>query len=153
MWHVGRQWLPVRVRLRPERDPGDRWWHAADGLDALTFADFSVGGVIAAFAAIVAAIVLVAVVWPIVALALEVVILLILFLGGLAGRLVFRRPWRIVARTKGEPREVRAWHVVGWRASAEVVDEVARSLAAGQRPNPAGAEPVLVEERRGLSSG
>ena len=147
MWKVGRQWLPYRVRLRRERelpDAPDASWLG----DLFDFADFSLGGILVGLALAILVVLLFLVVWPLVALAIEIVLVIIVFLVALAGRLVFRRPWRIVARTRGSIRSTLAWHVVGWRASGRVIDEVADALAAGQtQPAPAGAERVLIEER------
>ena len=103
-------------------------------------AEFGAGAFVLAWAIAAAVIFLLLIVWPIVAVAVELVILLLLFMGGLAGRLTRRRPWRIVARTTGAAPEERAWNVKGWRASGEVIEEVARALAAGTEPRPAGAE-------------
>jgi hypothetical protein len=148
MWKVGRQWLPFRVRLRREREVpelGEPSW----GFNLDAFADFSLGGILFGLAVAILGALLLVVVWPVVALALEIVILVVVFLVALAGRLVLRRPWRIVARTRGSARSTLAWHVVGWRASGRVIEEVADALAAGQsQPMPAGAERVLVEGTR-----
>jgi hypothetical protein len=146
-WTVGRQWLPFRVRVRPERDLLDPPT-ASSWVDADVFADFSLGGILVGLALAVLGVLLVLVVWPIVALAIEIVVLIVVFLVALAGRLLFRRPWRIVARTRDSVHSTLAWHVVGWGASGRVIDEVADALAAGEtQPSPAGAERVLVEER------
>ncbi len=73
------------------------------------------------------------VIWPIVVIALELVILVLLFLVSLAGRVVFRRPWTVVARgeTPGASRELE-WRVVGWRRSGLLIDAAADALAAGR---------------------
>ena len=146
-WRVGRQWLPFRVRLRRERelpDGGDASW--LDHL--LDFGDFSLGGLLVGLALAILTVLLLAVVWPLVALAIEVVIAIVAFLVALAGHLFLRRPWRIVAHTRDSIHSTLAWHVVGWRASGAVIDEVADALAAGRsEPTPAGAERVLVEGR------
>jgi hypothetical protein len=52
-------------------------------------------------------------------------------LGGIAGRLVFRKPWTIRARRAGDRSELR-WHASGFRRSGRVRDEVAAALAHGQ---------------------
>jgi hypothetical protein len=147
MWKVGRQWLPYRVRLRRGREPRESHDLSWPG-DLVDFADFGLGGILAGLAVAITVVLLFLVIWPVVALAFEIVLLIIVFLVGLGGRLIFRRPWRIVARTRGSIRSTLAWHVVGWRQSGRVIDEVADALAAGQiQPTPVGAERVLVEER------
>ena len=68
-------------------------------------------------------------------------LLVLLFLVSLAGRLLFRRPWTVVARgeTPGASRE-HEWRVVGWRPSSRLIDAAAKALAAGT-DLPAGAAP------------
>lgn len=131
-WKVGRDWLPRRVRLRREREPGG-------SLDLVELVDLDAGPVAAVLAVIVLVVFLFAVVWPLVALALEVVILIFLFLAALAGRLLLGRPWRVLARADKPYPERRAWQVAGWRASRDVIDDVARAIETGQEPRPRGA--------------
>lgn len=142
-WKVSRQWLPsTRVRVRRERDLPD----LPDASWLPDVADAGAGGVLAAFAIVIVGIFLLLVVWPVVALALELVILLVLFLAGIVGRLVLRRPWRIVARSKSPGPKVLAWNVVGWRASGRVIGEVEQALRSGaDQPRPAGASPVSLQ--------
>ena len=82
-----------------------------------------------------------AVVFPVIALTLELLILLALLLVGIAGRVVFRRPWHVLAQTEGARYR---WPVRGWRASGERVDAVADALARGSLPP--GAETVEPQE-------
>jgi hypothetical protein len=130
---VGREWLPRRVRLRRRRDereppdfPDPGW--------LLDSAELSAGGGLAALVVVIAAVTVLYVVWPVVAVAIELVLLVVLFLAGLAGRIALRRPWRVVARSKDPPREI-ARQVVGWRASRETIDAMAAALAAGRDPD------------------
>lgn len=126
-WRVGRQWLPFRVSLR-----GGDWrdWRDIDigGLDLFD----SPGGVLAGLGIIALAMLLLLVVWPIVAIALELVLVAVILVGALAGRVVLRRPWTIVARseTTGTPCE-HTWRAVGWRRSRRLIDTVADALARG----------------------
>lgn len=72
------------------------------------------------------------VVWPVVAIALELVIALLILLVAVAGRVVFRRPWTVYAMTKGEDvRRELEWQVVGWRASGRLVERIGASLERG----------------------
>lgn len=134
-WQVGRRWVPARVRLRRRRDSGD-------GVDIgdLGFAD-AFDGPLAIIGVLVAVVLLFLVIWPVFVLALELVILVLLFLVSLAGRVVFRRPWTVVARceTPGASREFE-WRVVGWRRSGVLIDAAAEALAAGTEL-PEGASP------------
>jgi len=129
-WRVGRRWLPHtptewrRSRLRLNRDGS---W-----LSDLGFGDL--GDAIALAVAILVAtailLFLTTVVFPLIVLTVELVIVLALLMGGLAGRLVFRKPWTIRARAE-DGRDL-TWQARGWRRSGRVRDEVAQALALGQ---------------------
>lgn len=128
-WTVGRQWTPWRVRVRTEkpdwlqRDSGGGGW-----LGPLDDA----GGVFAALAILVAVALLFLVVWPVVALAVELVLVALLVLVGTAGRVILRRPWTVHAVARGGRDHRHEWHVVGWRASGELRDQAAEALHLGQ---------------------
>lgn len=134
-WKVGRDWFPRRVRRR---------WETRDGFDILgEFAGFDIGPVAAMLAVALLVILFAVVILPLLALAVEVVIVILAFLVALAARLLRRRPWRVVARSR-EPYEAELdWHVVGWRASRDTIAEVAAALEAGREPRPTGTTPVL----------
>jgi hypothetical protein len=82
-----------------------------------------------AFAVVVLAIPLVLGLWffvlPAVVLLVDVLFLVFVAAIGAAIRVLFRRPWDVVAQTVGPPAERVDLPVVGWRASGEYVDEVA----------------------------
>ncbi len=88
-------------------------------------------GILVGFAVLAASALLFVVVFPVIALTLELIILLALFLAGIVGRVVFRRPWHVLARTDGARHR---WPVRGWRACGERVDAVADALARGSLP-------------------
>ncbi|MGN6692754.1 MAG: hypothetical protein ACTHN0_01125 [Aquihabitans sp.] len=135
-WKVKRRWIPrlgadtlwarFRRRFRKTfRRAGD----AADAGDGC----LDVGdGVVAAIALIIIGLVLIFVILPALVAIVDVVILLVLALGGLVARVLFRRPWLIDARD-GTGRVLR-WRVVGWKASAQRVDDVRHLLADGIVP-------------------
>ena len=129
VWKVGRRWLPKRVRLprRPDVDATD------GGLLAIDVAESVSGLVVGLLVAVTLALALV-LVWPLFALALELIALVFLALGGVIARVVLRRPWLIVATTEGPPVERLAWDVSGWRASGAAIDEVAAALRSGRDP-------------------
>jgi hypothetical protein len=98
------------------------WWELGGAEDAV--------GLLLAIAAIaLVVLIFTTVVVPLIALTIELVVLVVLFLGGIAGRLLFRRPWTVGA-TDGR-REL-TWHAVGFRRSGRVRDQVAAALAAGR---------------------
>jgi hypothetical protein len=98
-------------------------------------------GILVGFAVLALTALLFAVVFPVIALTLEVIILLALFLAGIVGRVVFRRPWHVLARTDDASYR---WAVRGWRASGARVDAIADALAGGSLPP--GAETVEGQE-------
>ena len=151
MWTVGRDWLPVRIRLRRERELGEPSASPWDIGDFVAAADGSVGGILVAIALAVLAVLVFTLLWPLVALAAEIVLLVVLFLAGLAGRVLLRRPWRVVARSRSPERIERAWHVRGWRASGAAIAAIEEALAAGLEPRPPGAVELL-QERHGLTN-
>jgi hypothetical protein len=136
VWKVKRRWIPrlgadtlwnrFRRRIRKTfRRAGD----AADvGDGCLDVGD----GVIAAIVVVVALLVLIFVVLPLLVAIVDLAILLVLALGGLVARVLFRRPWLIDARD-GTGRVLR-WRVVGWQASAQRVDDIRHLLADGMVP-------------------
>jgi hypothetical protein len=139
-WRIGRRWLPERKRLRRRRDndeensdrgrsgSSDSWWR---NIDFGTADADDVVVVILGIVAVIAAILLFATVLvPILVVGLEILLVIVLFLGGLAGRLLFRRPWTIRARA-ADGREL-TWRAVGFRRSGRVRDEIAGALALGQ---------------------
>lgn len=65
-------------------------------------------------------------------IAIELVVLLVIAAAGIVGRLLFRRPWTVRARNSDRQLE---WKVRGWRASGDIVDEVARRIVAGDDPS------------------
>jgi hypothetical protein len=64
----------------------------------------------------------------------------------IAWHTVTDRPWIVGAREHRDAPDVRAWAVVGWAQSRQVIDEVADAIASGSPPNPAGATRVDVVE-------
>ena len=130
-WKVGRQWMPRWVRLRPRRkkkdaDGNESGWDITD----VAFFD-DLGGVVIGIALVAIVFVLLFVLFPVVAIALELLLVIVLFIAGLFARIVLRRPWHVLART-GEAAY--RWPVKGWRASGDRVEQVADSLAAGSMP-------------------
>jgi hypothetical protein len=94
-------------------------------------------GILVGFAVLALSALLFVVVFPVIALTLELIVLLALFLAGIVGRVVFRRPWHVLARTDGVRYR---WPARGWRASGERVQAVADALGRGSLPP--GAETV-----------
>jgi hypothetical protein len=129
-WDVSRQWLNVpRWRVgRP--DVGDAFDVALVSGDDLAAIGLSV------------ALVVVLVFLFVLGLPLLVFLAAVLFAaGGLMLRILFRRPWRVRARSQIGELE---WRVRGALGSRRAIHEVARALERGDRSVlPTGAERVL----------
>jgi hypothetical protein len=118
-------------------------------------ADFAVA--IAALVALVVAGLLVwFVIWPLLALATELAVVVTIAIAGLVGRVFFGRPWVIEAVGDGGERR---WQVRGMAGARRTIDTIADQLAAGLEPVPDEAEPVGLRavgagvERIGAGSG
>jgi hypothetical protein len=129
-----------------ERDASSMWkddrsrdsgWGAWEGLE---FAG-DIGDALPAVAAVilgVAAIVLLFtfawfVLFPVLFFLGDLLLILLIAAGGVAVRVLFRRPWKIEASTGPIP-ERHSWGVVGVRASADAVKTVAYALSRGTAP-------------------
>jgi hypothetical protein len=130
-WKVGRQWWPERgpdpadatFGDVPSGSGGGDWFDLgdADGILAVLV----VIGVV-----LLAVLFFTTVVIPVVVFTIELIVLIVLFFAGLAGRLLFRKPWTVRARTDG--RTLHRWQIVGFRSSGEFRDEVAAALSSGR---------------------
>lgn len=136
-WRVRRVILPRIPRLeffrgrRRDGAPGDgSWWEGLDPSPVLEGFDEIVWVVLAAAA--IAAIIFF--VLPILIFLLDVVVVLAVAVAGIATRVLFGRPWKIVAATESGIGETHAWAVIGTRSSARAVDTVARDLLNGRSP-------------------
>ncbi|MGH3838172.1 MAG: hypothetical protein ACRDSF_21130 [Pseudonocardiaceae bacterium] len=85
------------------------------------------GGAIAI--ALVAAFVVLAIVAPLIGVVVDLILAILLTALGVAGRLLFRRPWTVEAVS--DTGERHRWQVVGSRASRDLVADVANALAHG----------------------
>lgn len=139
-WHVRRRWAPrhlgadtIWARFR-ERN---RWVRRRTS-DLADVADpgwaVDIGEAIAASVLAIALVVFVVFVGLPFLIALgELLLVLLLVVGGGVGRVLFRRPWTVDAT--GPDGEHHRWSVVGWRASGAARQVVAdRILAAGRVP-------------------
>ena len=138
-WHVGRQWVPTKPTLwrpkkrekkKPER--GGRGSSGGDFFGGLGLDSFDEGFliVLALIAVVIVVLLLVTVVFPLLVIGFEVLIVIVLLVGGIAARLVFRKPWTIRARAS-DGREL-TWRAPGFQRSGRVRDDAAAALALGQ---------------------
>jgi hypothetical protein len=145
-WRVGRRWvdrsLPdLRNRFRLNRE------EAVDGGDLLggltppdfDMPDFDLVGIddspAAAIAIAVGALLLFLILLPLIGVALELIVLLVLLWSGIVGRVFFGRPWVVAAIDLDDPERSAAFAVKGWRRSGEGVEELKRTIAVSGKPN------------------
>jgi len=143
----GRNWI-VRRRLAPRLGAESLWgrFHkryrkaveqTGDVADVDPGCLDVVGeGIVAAIGVIIVVLVLIFIAIPLLVAIVDFVIVIGIALLGIGARIVLRRPW-VVEASAGGGLTFR-WRVVGWKASGERVDEIAKQIAAGATPT--GAE-------------
>jgi hypothetical protein len=135
-WRVRRRWMDrplpdVRKRFREagsERSPID----AYDGfwtMDAIGESGWT--GVAIA----VAVVLFILVFLPLIGVAFELILVLLVFTSGLAGRIVLGRPWTVEAVNLGDSARSIAYGVKGFGKAGKAVDELATALAASGPPD------------------
>ena len=151
-WKVRRRWverpLPnLRERWRREEVDG------GDILDGLFLADGVEG--FGAIGAVVAIGVLILVLLPLIGVALEFVVLLLVLAYGLFARVVLRRPWIVDAVDVEDGEQRVAFAVKGWRDSTIALRELRTAIAATGPPEmlavgrPLATKPASRAPRRG----
>lgn len=125
-WKVAREWAPWRPRLRRRDRDGDGsgWLDLGD-----LFSVDDAGGLLVAIGLAIFVVALFLVVWPVVAIAIELVLVALGILVAAAGRILLRRPWTVSAVTAGGRRW--RWQVVGWGESGRLVEEIAEAIRLG----------------------
>jgi hypothetical protein len=134
IWTIRRHWAPKprwRGRSRPwrpreERDPRRSWGNFLD-FPNFDFGDDLAGSILVIVGLILLVVFMIFIGWPLLLFLFETLLIIpITFVAGVAGRVLFRRPWTIEATG---PRRVE-WKVVGWRASSRAADRMEKSIAA-----------------------
>lgn len=120
-WKLGRKWFPRRPGLEGA-DTGDL------SFPDLGDADDIFGAILLVVFAVIAAVFLALLLFNVVVLAIEITIVVLGLIVGLFSRVVLRKPWTVFA-TSGPHRVER--HVVGWRASRRLIDELAGEVESG----------------------
>jgi hypothetical protein len=128
-WEVTRQWLEV-PRWRVGRPPlEEAAWFPWDG-------DLDLAGVVISVALIVIVFVLFLVGLPLLVLLAAVLVAI----GGLVVRVVFRRPWLVEAKSEAGERR---WRVRGTLGSRRAMHEIATAIERGEHGfSPRGAIPI-----------
>ena len=137
-WTVGREWMPRAPRwrgLRRRRHPEEQQRHDNTDWGGAAEAAFSLEEIGLAILAVVA---LVLFVWffvlPALIFVLDLALIVVIAVIGIASRVLFRRPWDVVASTNGPPAERVELPVVGWKASGEYIEEVAYRIESTGSP-------------------
>jgi len=122
--------MPRRRRLG-RVDVGD-----GGGLDWMP--DFSddlgiFGAIILAIFVVIAAIFVALVLFNVIAIAIELLLVIVLFVFGVVSRVVFRRPWTVFAASKDQTI---TRSIVGWRASKREIEDLSARLQSGLEPAP-----------------
>jgi hypothetical protein len=129
-WRVGRRWSNRRF--------GWTWKRRGVAADAVSGLGQGIGGVdLQEGALVVVAVVAAAlIVVPLLFFGVELIILGVVLAAGVVGRVLFRQPWLIEARSSDRltPGRQLEWRVTGWRKSQELIDKVISDLAAGREP-------------------
>jgi hypothetical protein len=112
---------------REERSPID----AYDGFSVLdAIGDSGWAGIAIALAVLL----LIVVFLPLLGVAFELILLLLVFFSGIAGRVVLGRPWTVEAVNVSDAERSVAYGVKGFRSAGHAAGELAASLAASGPP-------------------
>src|SRR3954454_9619664 len=131
VWTLGRRWVPRRRRLG-RVDLGKTGFEVPDPSGLLDDLGI-VGGIIGTVLLAIALVFLVLVLFNVLAIAVELLLVVILLLAGIVGRVVFRRPWTVFAKSD---RNLYERPVVGWRASRRAIRVWADQLGSGAQLEP-----------------
>jgi hypothetical protein len=142
VWTVRRVLLPrpprwIDNRRKPAddqraRDWGETAWGGIEfGSGALDAAANGPTALVVALIVFLVLLLLWAFLIPALFFLFDLLIVLMITLAGGAVRVLFRRPWKIEARTDGLLAEQHTWGVVGVRASDDAVHTVAYALSRG----------------------
>jgi len=71
---------------------------------------------------------------PLIGVALEIVVLLVLLTSGIVGRVLLRRPWTIDAVNLSHPQRSAAFAVKGWGQSSRAIEELSRTISVSGLP-------------------
>ncbi|MFT3852685.1 MAG: hypothetical protein QM733_08125 [Ilumatobacteraceae bacterium] len=137
VWTVRRRWVPrlgaetvwgrIRRRVRGYYRRAGKWSDS----DAAGCFDVGADDLVAGLVLLAGIVVFFVVGLPLLIAVFDVLFVLLVAIGGVVGRVLFRRPWVIEARTEGTTHR---WRVTGWRASSQRLAELRSSLAAGVVP-------------------
>ena len=133
-WQVRRRWLDRGMPKLWERFRRHRKEAEDSNLldDAYVFDGLA--GIGIALVAIAIAVVVTVVLLPLLGVALELVLLILLFASGLFGRIVLRRPWTVEAIDLDDGERSVAYAVKGFGAAGRAAEELASAISASGPP-------------------
>lgn len=142
-WRVRRRWLErparmrrLRLRRRPTReDAADIAWMLPDPSGFLDAADDPVTGIALMAGAVLLGLFAAFVLLPLLGLALELAVPLVLVWSGVLGRVFLRRPWTIDAVALEHPERRVGFAVVGLRRSRRALGALASAIATSGPPS------------------
>lgn len=131
-WEVYLHWArrPGWLRRKKREGGGSRWWESGDFTPLDLFDDPS--GIVLVIGALILLVVLVWVGLPLLAFLLEIFWLLAAIVLGFVARLLFRRPWILVAES--DQGQEMTWRIVGWRRARRAREQAERALREGRLP-------------------
>ncbi|HEY6551663.1 MAG TPA: hypothetical protein VIY71_10740 [Solirubrobacterales bacterium] len=137
-WQVRRRWLDrplpkIRRALQNTNDESALEAALESGLKALS-APADEDSIPLAIGVAVAVALLVLILLPLIGVALEIAVLLVLLISGIVGRVLLRRPWTIEAVNLNHPQRSAAFAVKGWRRSTHAIDELATTIPVSGLP-------------------
>lgn len=119
-WH---RWHFRSVRDGFDEDHGSSWWHE---MSIFNSADSLLGGLVLVVIGLIVGVLFSLLIWPLLLLALEVVVGAVVVLFAVLARVVFGRPWRVeVDAVGGHHASRRVFRVRGVRATTRLIEDFA----------------------------
>jgi hypothetical protein len=141
VWSVSREWMPRSPRwpgvgLKRIRNSTNVLPESIPDLGSGCLDLDSISAILVGLAIVLVLVLIWLFVLPALIFVADLALIVVIAAAGVAARVLFRRPWDVVAQTAGPPAERLELPVVGWRASGEYVDEVAYRIESTGSPLP-----------------
>jgi len=134
-WRVRRRWLDRPLPDLHKRFSEYREENSGDGmLDGFWFIDAG-DSPWAGIAIAVGVILLVFLLLPLIGVAIELILLVLLLGSGLIGRVVLRRPWTVEAQNLNAAEHSASYAVKGWQRSGRAAREIATTIELSAPPD------------------
>lgn len=134
-WRVRRRWLDHPLPDLRKRFSEYREENSGEGmLDGFWFIDTGDSPWIG-IAMAVGVILLVFLLLPLIGVAIELILLVLLLGSSLAGRVVMRRPWTVEAQNLDAAERSASYAVKGWQRAGRAAAEIATAIEASSPPD------------------